>query len=232
MLVFSAALPGAEPAADPDAEAIFRQKLSRDPALPRLVIKTEFIEVDAKAYASWTADPQNSNEGPALRAHVETLLKSGQARLRDLNLTATTSGERLKNESITFLIHPSEFSPPKAGANGSATTPAIALATECRNLGFTVECDSILSRDGKTIELNLAPEIVTESGESRHGAAEAEVTYPRFHYLKTTTQVAAPEGKPVLLAVLSDDPPESAALPVPVLVFVQADVHRHGDRKP
>ncbi len=217
---------GADPGPPvPDSDEVFRSGGTVEPPLSRLLIKTEFIEVEAGAWAELSSGAGPTAGGRQLRARVQALIRGGRARLRDLSLTAATSGERVKNESGTFLIHPSEFAPPKAATRGSTTTPAIAVATECRNLGFNVACDPVLRQDGKTVDLSLAPEIVTESGEVRHGSAEAETRYPRFHYLKTSTQVAAPAGEPRLIAVLSDEDPASNAPTVPVLVFVQVDVH-------
>lgn len=88
-------------------------------------------------------------------------------------------------------------------------TSANPTAFETRNIGTTLEVDAVVSDDGETIDLNLAPELVTLLGNryfTREGFEETaygvdHIRMPLFYAIKTTTQVRVRPGKVNLLGL-------------------------------
>ncbi|HWB06501.1 MAG TPA: hypothetical protein VG796_25980 [Verrucomicrobiales bacterium] len=133
------------------------------------------------------------------------------------------SGQRSKVESLDEHAYPTEFDPPQIpqtfGGNGPINTrngssfpvtPATPAAYTFRNLGFTGEVELTIGEDGKTVDLNLAPEIVRLTATVPHGI-KGDVLQPVFQAQKATTQVIATLGQPALVCTVS--PPVNTGAP-------------------
>ncbi|MCB1087574.1 MAG: hypothetical protein KDM63_11050, partial [Verrucomicrobiae bacterium] len=147
------------------------------------------------------------------------------------------SGQRAKAESIAEVIYPTEFDPSEipnklSNIHNLVESPATALsasAYETRNVGVTVEVDPVVNSGGKTISLNMAPEIVrrlenlTWPNEEVDPKFQAEM--PQFYTAKITTQVEAKSGVPTLVGTIRLPEPVKQQRDNPVvLVFVRADL--------
>lgn len=210
----------------------------------QLQIQVEWIEVDAETATELLMDEdptqpaaiRSSNAGP-LRQTLQQSIDKGKATLVESVMVTARSGQRAKAESIHEYIYPTEYD---AGsfvhsekALGTATKQIApqAQAFETRNLGVTLEVDPIIGADERTIDLNLAPEIVYITGKESWGkhkadGSEVEVLMPSFYTVKTTTQVALIAGEYLLMSVQSPRNLETGMTDPErkILVFVKADL--------
>ncbi|MBK8038451.1 MAG: hypothetical protein IPK22_15170 [Verrucomicrobiaceae bacterium] len=142
---------------------------------------------------------------------------------------ATKGGVRATSESTREFIYPTEFTPPKLSTESSdkavqltpgqviAATPTTPRNFEMRMTGFKLEIEPTVGPDGKTIELNLSPELVTFEGFMNFSSpikavaadkdgklseavlTENQVFQPVFSTMKTTTGVTVMSGNVLVL---------------------------------
>ncbi|MDF1851258.1 MAG: hypothetical protein P1U85_10515 [Verrucomicrobiales bacterium] len=199
-------------------------------------IYVEYIEVDHTEFSDWLFSNVLDSDGTELRNEVQKWIREGRAEIIESATVAARSGQRAKTESIDEYIYPTEYDPPeiptevtlKDGAEApvSAVTPT---AFETRNVGVTVEVDPVIGADDRTLDINIAPEIV-KLEEIRHWHHQAtdpkfKTHMPTFYTMKLTTQVTATDGR---YAFLGTTRPLKAADPKRknpiVLQFVRGDV--------
>lgn len=153
----------------------------------------------------------------------------------------TKSGQRATSQSTREFIYPTEFAPPRfspaAGdkpltlAPGQAVTasPSAPTSFEMRPTGFRLEIEPVMSPDGNTLDLNLAPELTTFDGFINFGSpvkaaaldkdgnlqevilTENQVLQPVFSTLKVTTSTTLPSGHVLVLGSASGGTLPSAA---------------------
>lgn len=153
----------------------------------------------------------------------------------------TKSGTRATSQSTREFIYPTEFVPPRfspaAGdkpvtlAPGQALTasPTTPESFEMRPTGFRLEIESVISPDGSTLDLNLAPELTTFEGFINYGSpikaatldkdgklqetvlTENQVLQPVFSTVKTSTSATIPSGHVLVLGSASGGTLPSAA---------------------
>ena len=197
----------------------------------------------------------SSNEN-RLRREVADLIETDEAKMIDTAIVIARSGNRAKVESVLEFIYPTEYDPPPVPADtksksageeenekvkeskkipekDKASKPGFPLATafDVRNLGTTLEVDPVLGADNRTIDLNLAPEIVYQTGFENYGkytrdGDDTEVKMPKFYMVKVTTQVTAINGEYLLIGVAT---PKNAGTGEPefsrkLMIFVKADI--------
>ena len=199
----------------------------------QLLITTEFIELPQALASTFTAE----NSGNRIRELAQQSIRNGDAKLLRLASVTARSGQRAKAESIEEIIYGTEIDPGvvpdeielEDGAVGPVVGP-VPAAFETRNLGVTLEVDPVFGVDGYTIDLNLAPEIVTLTGYDHFPSAEADpalkIAQPIFHELKGTTQITVSDGSYELLYTARPHQPSEGMTDTVVLVFVRADVSR------
>ncbi len=225
--------------------------------LPRqLRIQVEWIELKQAELGALMAShgdgdesgARSSNDG-ALRDSLGKMIESGEATLLETAVILARSGQRAKAESIREMVYPTEFKAPgweaaedeaeesredEAEDGDEADFLAIGApipsAFETRNVGTTVEVDPVLGADGKTIDINLNPEIVYYTGdtvhETRRGEETVEVAIPAFYSMRVIMSVTVRAGEYLLLGTTSPPDAETgeADRSRKVLVFVKADV--------
>lgn len=94
----------------------------------------------------------------------------------------TKSGSKATVEVTRELIYPTEFDPPQlpqggggnlnAGGGGGAqiATPTTPTAFEMRRTGVQLEVEPVISEDGRTVELNIIPELTEFEGFVNYGS--------------------------------------------------------------
>jgi hypothetical protein len=217
---FASMVPAQEPAAEPD-------KLLR--------IQVEWIAVESGAMTSLLREKPSSDT--ALRETLQGWIEDGEAELVDTSLVTARSGQRAKVEAIQEQIYPTDYEAPRLlnpeAEKGSKTVLVLphAKAFETRNVGATLEVDPVLGADGRTVDLNLAPELVYLSGFDSWGNHEGEggtveIRTPEFFTVKTTTQVVAVDGEYCLLSAQSPRNEETGATDGSrkLMAFVRVDV--------
>jgi hypothetical protein len=139
---------------------------------------------------------------------VLDLAKAGKARLEILTALTTKSGQRAVVESVHEVRYPTEFTPP-------STTKGLATPTawETRNVGDTFEIEPVLNPDGRTCELNLAPQHVSLIGfhDEPELAGSAPVSQPTFSTQKITTTTTVTHGEPHYLGTMTPPTPQGMA---------------------
>ena len=124
---------------------------------------------------------------------VTDLVKSGKAKLDILTALAARSGDRSSIEGVDEVRYATEFAPPKAKGGLAAPT-----AFETRNVGDTLEFESMISRDGRICDLSLNQQRVGLVGFRDIGgmAEDSIVSQPRFDVQQITTSVSFPINEP------------------------------------
>ena len=201
-------------------------------------IINEFIEVDRNLYQDWLFKNRITIDGTDFRKIVQKWIKAGEGTVLDTTVVSSRQGNRAKAESIRELIYPTEFEPAKlpekVNLDGpDSTGPETAnngAAFEVRNLGVTLEVDPVVQADGKTIDLNLAPQMVKLAGYTRwpppeNGNLKPTHKLPQFYTIKTTTHVRVENGRYAFIATHRPLKPSDPNLKnTIVLHFVRADI--------
>ncbi len=201
----------------------------------------EFIEVEHMDFSDWLLSNRLSGDATALRHEVQDWLRDKDGQILETALIVARSGQRAKAESISEVVYPTETTPiglPNTlTLSDDAELPQTSLygsAYEARNVGTTVEVDPVLGADGSTIDLNLAPEMVSLEGYTEWFNEEMDpnlrTRMPTFYAMKATTQVTLTDGRYALLAstrpMKDEDSDRDDAL---VLIFVRVDISNAAD---
>ena len=203
-------------------------------------VLVEFIQLADRVANKMLRKHAASLSARALREELEVMLDADTAKLVESAYIKTKSGQRAKVESIDEKIYPTEFDPPEipqtvtlteAQAPGTAANPT---AFDIRNVGTTLEVDPVISADAKSIDLNIAPEIVRFLGreytvEDREDLSaydpetlSSTIYQPKFHAMKHSTAVTVLDGDTVLLGIHRPDD----TLEETMMVFLRVDVVR------
>ena len=179
-------------------------------------IDVEYIEVPEPVITSILHEAKPPKSGSAWKTAIDKLLKDEKARITASLSVTTKSGQRATVESVQELTYPTEFDPAKGRAQSSPSVPAqvtgsdvpTPTAFEMRPVGARFEVEPTIGQDGKTIDLNIAPEITSKDGESVHQEIPngtqtlATIRQPVFHTAKSTTSVTLFDGGSTLLGIL------------------------------
>lgn len=216
--------------------------VAADPAAPApkaaaLHLTFEFVEVPLADWGAWISENPLRVDASPLYQTVGEWKKAGKASLIEIVSVQGRSGQRCKAESITEITYPTDFQPAKIPATLSqihnlVESPSTTIhpeGFETRNVGVTVEVDPVISGDGKTVDLNLSPEIVRELGTDAWPNDEVEARHraetPRFYTAKITSQIVAEPGKPTLVGTVRlPGANEGAPGQTVVLVFAKVDL--------
>ncbi len=163
---------------------------------------------------------------------IETeLAKPGSAvKLERHSITIVRGGQKTKTEGINEIPHPTEFDPPAVPQNVSLPVAATPTTTptnnatyapwprtepkpdsiEFRHAGDTYELELTFGDDGKTVDLNVAPETTRRVGIAKSGLLE-DVYQPIYETQKCSAQVSSLVGQPILVSTFS--PPVNTGVP-------------------
>ena len=207
-------------------------------------IQAEWIEVKHETMTDLLSKDRRvqpegklSSNDKHLRDELTDLIKEGQAKIAETIIVIARSGNRAKAEAIQEFIYPTEYDPQeplvkgKDKGNSSTATNPTAAAFETRNVGATLEVDPVLGADNHTIDLNLAPELVYNTGfesygEFENGGNKNEVKMPKFYAAKITTQVTVIEGEYLMIGAISPRDLETgeADSSRKLLLFIKCDI--------
>lgn len=153
----------------------------------------------------------------------------GKATLVDVQSLTTKSGQRATSEGVREIIYPTEFHPfetkglTEANVNLSNTqvkdgkitlqqeAPGAAQPTafEMRPVGGRFELDPLIRPDGKTLDINMAPEYTIFNGWQEFGKVRiggetlAMVEQPHFATSRITTAVTIESGQTIVAGMTS-----------------------------
>jgi len=185
----------------------------------------------------WVVDHPLTSDATELRDTLKRWSKEKRASVIEMVTIHCKSGQRAKAESIAEVIYPTAYDPAKVSGTISQVhnlvqSPATAIngkAYETRNVGVTVEVDPVISADRKTIDLNLAPEIVKRLENlvwpNDQVGPQFRAETPQFYTAKIATQLSAKPGVPALIGTVRLPEPVAKDREDPVvLLFVRADL--------
>lgn len=89
---------------------------------------------------------------------------------------------------------------------GGLHTPALPTSFETRNVGATLEVESTLSEDEKTVDLHIVPEEVTSAGSLSWGQGVSTAEVPVFEAQRTNCGARITVNRPYLLSTISRPP--------------------------
>lgn len=211
---------------------------------PRMIrVQVEFVEVAHADYTRLTVEPRESADATALRMKLAQMVEQDRAEVVETMMVVGRSGERATSEAVREFIYPTEYGPPALPCSFEVSLPpedvmrnrvripATPTAFETRNLGSSLEVKPSVARDGKTVDLNLAPEMVLPAGYgihqefTTHGGLRHQVKMPTFISERVNLELTCRDGQYALAAVLT--PPDDEGLLGPgrkMLVLVKCDV--------
>lgn len=147
---------------------------------------------------------------------LKRLLVEGESKLASTLSISTKSGQRATAESVKERIYATEFHVPAGRAKHAPAVPAglsgvdipTPTAFEMRPVGARFEVDPVLGPDGKSIDLNIAPEFVIDLGNEPQltlptdGIERELIVMPKFYTMKLQTSTTVTDGGSSLLGVL------------------------------
>jgi len=183
-------------------------------------ILVEHIEIDERSATKLLRSLGGKSDAAALREALRVKVEAGEAKVSATSYVRTKSGQRAKIQSTHEFIYPTEFDPPNLPQQLSGpiapgvdiTTHSNPTAYEMRPVGGTLEVDPVVNEGGKTIEINIAPELVEFVGYSKYGKDETEVKQPIFYTMKASTSLTVASGSYVLLGVYTPRSTEGGAM--------------------
>lgn len=219
-LLFASTLPWAAIGADP----------ANDERPINIRIEMQVVAIPAEVAVPLVGDLMKKDKIEAANAKIQDLLTKGTAKLIGWPIVVTKSGQRAVVEAIDELRYGTEYDPPTVSFTpGVDTTQPVKIepkadvahlegvpsAFETRNVGVTLEVEPVLSKDGKTIDINVVPQHVRLKGytkvtiEKPSGGGKVSVDQPEFDVMKVTTSLTLRSGERILMGVYrTDDPPK------------------------
>jgi hypothetical protein len=216
-------------------------------ALPKSIrVQVEFIDVPQERFTELMFGPKLQANDGEIRLQVAQLVKEGTATVVETLLCTSRNKEKATSESVEEFIYPTEYEPSELPNNihvkgeqetekaignirdlVTGPTPA---AFDTRNVGSTLEIETTLSSDLKTIDLRFVPEIVYHVGnrvwaewKGEHG--NAPIQMPTFYTLRINTAVTLSDGQIMLVAALSPKNKDGATdFTRKLMIFVKANV--------
>ena len=85
-------------------------------------------------------------------------------------------------------------------------TPATATSFETRNAGFTLEAEPVVEPDGRTIDMRIAPEFVTNVGRRSWGQGVSTLETTEFESQRLSTSLRNTVGEPRLVGTMNRPP--------------------------
>jgi hypothetical protein len=187
------------------------------PAPPAsITLVVEFIELEQAELTELCIEHDFTTDATDIRVTLQEMIDDDDATVVSTAILHTRSGQRAKTESIREVIYTSEVSEEHP------------VKFETRNVGMTLEVDPVVSADGKTIDVNLVPELTEHVDDVELGptASGVPVNAPIFHTAKVTTSVTVPNGRYVLVGSTKLHEPAHPLREHPiVLIFLRATAH-------
>ncbi len=189
---------------------------AQEPVIATLQITVDFIETTPAIATEILHGEKLPTSSLEWHDTLKRLLKDGESKLAaTLNVT-TKSGQRATAESVKERIYATEYNVPVGRAKHAPAVPAglsgvdvpIPTAFEMRPVGARFEVDPVLGPDGKSIDLNIAPEFVIDLGNEPQlslptdGVERELIVMPKFYTMKVQTATAVTDGGSSLLGVL------------------------------
>ena len=159
-------------------------------------------------------------------AEIEQRVGRGSAKLEEMITVRTRSGQRAKVEGIAEKIYPTQFAigtqkpagaptsangkPGAEGTSGGTSSggnsfPVTTVPSdfETRNAGTSLEVEPTLGEDDATVDVTVAPEIVTLLGMDTYGDPSKGIVQPRFMTRKLSTSISLKDGTTAFIGTVN-----------------------------
>lgn len=212
--------------------------IAADANAPKTILITvDFLKVDPATANELVHGEKSPKSGKEWHQALLKLQNPPKAELLGTASVTTKSGQRASSESVQEHVYATEYAPaagrkpksPPVPATTSGVDVPTPTAFEMKPVGLRLEVDPVVGPDGKTIDLNLAPEFVRYFGEDAtlklptEGGERDVQTKPRFYSMKVQTAVSVTDGGSALIGtLLPPDENGEADNTQRVLVFVTA----------
>jgi hypothetical protein len=233
LLLFLPALALAQ-TAPPPFEAQPPEQSDNDPfdpdrELPRIIeVQTEWIELPQEQLTKLIFQrAATSSDATALRKDLQTLADAGTAKILEIQMITTRSGEKSTVESFFELIYPSEWdswsipesvtvpdkpggmSPENLKALAALVAPAAPTSFETRNVGGTLEVEATSGETNKYIDLRFNPELIWHTGNTVWQERKdvlgnvIKIEEPEFYVMRAPTALTLANNTYTLAAILT-----------------------------
>ncbi len=178
---------------------------------PARLIRTHVLlfELNKESFVEWS-------RGETSYKSMLGIMKKGEAKVLDANITIGRSGERVTLESIREEISPTDYEPPGKFPMASIweampmqpVVRPIDIAYETRNVGMNLELEPIFNEDGVSIDLRISSEFVDSVGytkwtEYKDEWGQSDVKRPIYLSHRLDTRLVTRDGKFSLVGVFT-----------------------------
>lgn len=200
-------------------------------------VSMQYVELPHTVMTELLADGET--DGAKLHDKAYALTKDGKARIVETAMVVCRNGQKASAESIREEIYPTEVMPPSLPCGGSrGLSPGDPLpmkqrvftAFDTRNVGTTLEMETVVSADGRSVDLRLVPEIVSRNrletmAEYRDARGDGSIRMPIYEAWRTNTSLRVRSGKFTLVSAIHPIGRQAAPfVDSRILLFVRADV--------
>lgn len=190
------------------------------PPAPNVRVEVQMVRMDLQKGLPLLPNLRDAGSIEGVFSQIQKMIEAGEATLVGWPEIVTKSGQRAVTEDIQEVRFATEYNgaqPAESSTSGEKKAPTkpampahggapVPTAFETRNAGVTLEVESVLGPDGKTIDLNIVPQsvrllefVAVASGRDANGH-DWKIEQPRFYTAKTTTSLSVQAGQRVLLA--------------------------------
>ena len=231
--------------------ALFAQEQPVATTTPKLIqVQTEWIELPRDVLARLLLQRSATTaDATGLRKEVQAMVQAGTAKLVDLQLLTSRSGERATLESHHELIYPTEAEPPTVPnsigplpkferpkvdnfqAVVGLIAPRVPESFATRNVGSAFEMRATASESSQIIDLSLFPSLTWHPENTVWhertdiGGGLVKIERPGFYRLQPQTALTLKSGACSLAAILTPHGQNGRAdFDREVMLFVKATI--------
>ena len=199
---------------------------------PNIVIELQVVAIPQELAPAMIGEMMDEQKIDAAYARLQDLLTKGTAKLMAWPILTCESGARASSQGLDEVPYADDYSPPTAAFAPDVTEDESAKIQrrldltvyaptpsrfETKGLGLDLEVEPKLSKDGKTIHLEIVPTYVelkgfkeitlkSETGENG-GAKTVTVQQPEFDTFRVRTSLTLRPKQRLLLGVYRTNEP-------------------------
>lgn len=178
-------------------------------SLPPLVARKALIahQKETELYAWLDIELAKPGSPVKLERHSITIVRGGQ-RSKTEGINEIPQATKFSPGRISLSINPPPSPAGAATSSGNPNSPSwpetgpTPQAFITRNAGWTFEVEAIFLDDGKSVDLNMAPETTRRLGTAKFGRSQ-DIYQPLFETQKCAGQASGIIGQPMLVSTFS-----------------------------
>jgi Flp pilus assembly secretin CpaC len=203
-------------------------------------ITCDYVQMDSAMASEILIGGKAPKTGTECRSTLINLLADKSVQSLGSVTVTTKSGQRATSESAQEMIYATEFDPAQGRAENAPALPTnqsgvdvpTPTSFEIKPVGLRMEAEPTLSLDGKTADLNLAPELCRYFGEApgmklkqADGSDQEVITHPKTYVMKVQTATTVSDGASSIIGcLLPPDADGNADATKRVLIFISLKI--------